>query len=215
MVRFQLFGIPITILPWFWVTLVIFGFLFTRDVSDSRGLFKVVLFVIAGFFSILIHELGHALTIKKFKARTEIVLQAFGGYATYPRNRFSRTQDFFITAAGPALQLACGYLVAYLVRGYQFPNTESAHFVGAFITVSIFWAYFNLVPIYPLDGGQMLNALLGPKRRKITHITGIVFAATLAIFGLMNGMFFLAIFMGLFAQQNYQLLKGQSPQSPF
>ena len=105
MVRFRLFGIPITVLPWFWITLALIG---AGSLSSADDLFRLLLFILAGFFSVLVHELGHGLTIKKFGAPTEIVLQAFGGFATYPRDRFNRKQDFLVTAAGPAIQLVLG-----------------------------------------------------------------------------------------------------------
>jgi hypothetical protein len=63
----------------------------------------LVLFVLAGFISVLIHELGHALTGRLFKAQTAITLHAFGGFAVFPSARFTRWQDFLVTAAGPAV----------------------------------------------------------------------------------------------------------------
>ena len=74
MLRFRLFGIPITILPWFWITLAIIG---AGSLSTTDDLFRLLLFVLAGFFSVLVHELGHGLTIKKFGAPTAIVLRSF------------------------------------------------------------------------------------------------------------------------------------------
>ena len=168
MVRFRLFGIPITVLPWFWISLALIG---SSRISDSSDVFKVILFVLAGFISILVHELGHGLTIKKFGAPTEIVLQAFGGFATYPRNRFNRKQDFLVTAAGPAIQLALGGLILILYRNLseEMTFTMGGHFLYVLYLISFIWAIFNLVPVYPLDGGQLLNAVLGPKLKKLTH----------------------------------------------
>lgn len=214
MVRFQLFGIPITVLPWFWITLGIIGAV-SLGLNSAMDMLRLALFLLAGFISILIHELGHALAIKKFGQPTQIVLQSFGGYATYPKNRFSRLQDFLVSAAGPTIQLLLGFLTFLLLTQAQLPESQGTFFLNILMVISIFWAILNCVPVYPLDGGQMLNAILGPKRKKITHTVGIVIASLGALYGLSTGSFLMAIFMAMFAHQNYQLLKGQTPQSPF
>lgn len=205
MFRFRLFGIPITVLPWFWLTLAIIG---SQTIRSGSDLFQIVLFVLAGFISVLVHELGHALTIKKFGAPTEIVLQAFGGFATYPRNRFNRLQDFLLTAAGPAIQIALGLLVLLLIKTANLPDSMGLYFLEVLAGISLFWAILNLVPVFPLDGGQLLNAVLGPKNKKITHTIGIVVAIALGLLALKFGMIFATFFMGYFAYLNFQILQG-------
>lgn len=205
MFRFRLFGIPVTVLPWFWLTLAIIG---SQTVNGFSDVFRIVLFVLAGFISVLVHELGHALTIKKFGAPTEIVLQAFGGFATYPQNRFNRKQDFLLTAAGPAIQIALGLLVLLLIRTVDFPDSMGLYFLKVLAGISLFWAIINLVPVFPLDGGQLLNAVLGPKNKKITHITGIIVAIALGLLALNFGFIFATFFMGYFAYLNFQILQG-------
>ncbi|MEM9081910.1 MAG: site-2 protease family protein [Verrucomicrobiota bacterium] len=214
MINFRLFGIPVTILPWFWATMGIIGAL-SLGLESSQDFLRLALFMLAGFISILVHELGHGLTIKKFGADTQIVLQSFGGFATYPRNRFSRLQDFLVTAAGPAIQLLLGGVIHLILVNTNLPETQGKFFLHILVGISIFWAVFNCVPIYPLDGGQMLNAILGPKRRKVTHTVGVIAAILLGLFALYAGFMFMAIFAGMFAYQNYQLLQGKNPQSPF
>ena len=77
MIHFSLFRIPIQVQPFFWITLALIGGALRAD-SPERILFTA-LFVLAGFISVLVHELGHALTARRFGAYPEIVLQAFGG----------------------------------------------------------------------------------------------------------------------------------------
>lgn len=208
MVRFQLFGIPITILPWFWLTLAIIG---SGSLSSTGDLFRLVLFILAGFLSILIHELGHGLTIKKLGADTEIVLQAFGGFATYPKNRFNRLQDFLITAAGPAVQLILGAITLAIWWNLE-SDSMGKHFLFVLWAISFFWAIFNLMPIFPMDGGQLLNAILGPKRRTATHIIGICAALALGVFAIKYGLIIAALFMGYFAFLNFQILQNGKTQ---
>lgn len=206
MIRFHLFGIPITVLPWFWITLAIIG---ADSLATSEDLFRLLLFLLAGFLSILVHELGHGLTIKKLGAPTEIVLQAFGGFATYPLNRFNRKQDFLITAAGPGIQLVLGgiALAFYLNLSEEILKTMGGHFLFTLCVISFIWAIFNLMPIFPMDGGQLLNAVLGPKLKKITHTISVIAAVSLGILALKFGFFIAIFFMGYFAYQNIQILR--------
>ena len=61
MIQFSLFNIPIRVLPWFWVTMAFIGGVLYADTKEA--LFELLLFMLAGFISILVHELGHALSL--------------------------------------------------------------------------------------------------------------------------------------------------------
>ena len=205
MFRFNIFGIPVTIEPWFWATMAFIGGILQANTAER--LLMVALFVMAGFISILIHELGHALTIRKFGLPTQITLSAFGGYATHPAGVLSRTQSFLVTAAGPAIQIVFGVIVWIISERMIFPSGQIHYFVNILWIISLIWAIFNCLPIFPLDGGQMLAAILGPRRAKGLHLTGIVCAVVVGIWGFSAGYTLAAIFMGLFAYQNYQMLQ--------
>lgn len=206
MIRFSLFGIPVEVQPFFWITLVILGGALGAD--STAAVFKIVLFVLAGFISILIHELGHALTARSFGATSAITLQAFGGYAAYSGARMSRLQSFLITAAGPAIQCALGLAVLLLLRSLPDLSNHGFYFLQILMIISFVWAILNLLPVLPLDGGQMLNAVLGPARIKITLTISIVVAivAGLAMF-LKTGSILFPIFLGMFAWQAFKALK--------
>lgn len=205
MFRFNLFGIQINVEPWFWLTMAFVGG--GRNVSNKEGVLNLILFVLAGFISILIHELGHALTIKKYGLPTQVTLSFFGGYATHPAGILTRKQSFIVTAAGPGVQLVFGLIVLAVALTMTFPSENIAYFVNVLCGISLFWAIFNCLPIYPMDGGQMLASVLGPRRAKGVHITGIVCAGALSALALANGQLLIAGFMGLFAWQNYQMLQ--------
>jgi stage IV sporulation protein FB len=207
MIRFSIFRIPVEVQPFFWVTLVILGGALGAD--SSAEIFRIVLFVLAGFVSILIHELGHALSARAYGAQSRITLQAFGGYAAFSGVRLSRKQSFLVTAAGPGIQILLGLLVMALLRVLpEDMNRNGAYFLGILMVISFFWAILNLLPVVPLDGGQMLNALLGPERIKITLWTSIVvaIAAALLIYTT-TGSFLFPIFLAMFAWQAFKALK--------
>jgi len=209
MIRFSLFGIPITVQPFFWLTLVILG---GANGADTRAqILGIGLFVIAGFISILVHELGHALTARRFGAQTHIALIAFGGYAAYSGVQMTRRQSFLITAAGPAIQIALGFAVLLLARALPNLSLYGDHFLGTLIWISFAWAILNLLPVLPLDGGRMLESILGPKRIKITLWVTIITAiiAGLAIHE-KTGSWVFPIFLGMFAWQAFQQLKEEN-----
>lgn len=206
MIQFSIFGIPVAVQPFFWLTMALIGGATRPDTMTPQGLLNLALFIIAGFISILVHELGHALTIKHYRLPTTITLQAFGGYATYPSGRLSRPQSFLVTAAGPAFQLVLA-LIAYVLLHRLPPNDGLFIFLRALLGVSVIWALLNLLPVLPLDGGQLVNAVLGPARIRITLWITIVTGVVIGGLGLMMGQFFLAIFFGMFVFQAAQGLK--------
>ncbi|MEY5020317.1 MAG: hypothetical protein RLZ22_1405, partial [Verrucomicrobiota bacterium] len=163
---------------------------------------------LAGFISILIHELGHALTARKFGAYSSIVLQAFGGIAQHSGVRLSRPQSFAVTAAGPLLQIVLGLAVWYSLPQLTELKPHALYFFHTLMSISFIWAALNLLPILPLDGGQMLHAILGPKRQSITLWTTIICATLIGAFVfLQTKSVIFPIFMGLFAWQAWQALK--------
>ena len=206
MVEFKLFGIPIRVEPIFWLTLGIIGLLST-NANSAEGLLLMALFMLAGFASILIHEMGHALMIKHYKLPTQVVLSNFGGYASYPAGILDRKQSFLVTAAGPGLQILAATAVYFLFPHMTLGDSKLIYFFIIFIQISYFWALLNCLPILPLDGGQMLGAIMGPKRKAALHLVSIITAAVVAIYAISAGYIFGAIFMGMFAYQNYQAWK--------
>ena len=206
MIRFSIFGIPVEIQPFFWISLIILGGASTAD--TAAAILEIGLFVLAGFISILVHELGHALTARAFGAHSAITLQAFGGYAAYSGGLLNRRQSFLVTAAGPGIQILLGLAVFFLLPVLPELSDHGDYFLHILVVISFFWAILNLLPVVPLDGGQMLNALLGPAHIKITLWTSIIVACVVGV-GLFlwdrNPIF--PIFLGMFAWQAFQGLK--------
>lgn len=194
----------------FWLTLALLGGALS-GISTKAQLLSLGLFVLAGFISVLVHEMGHALTIRYFKLPTQIVLQAFGGYATHPAGVLNRLQSFLVTAAGPAIQILLGLAALAALLYAPLPKTLIQDFLWSLFGVSIIWAVLNCFPIYPLDGGRMLESILGPRRIRAVFITGLITAALLGLAAVALSQPFLAIFMGLFAWENYKNLQQHRP----
>lgn len=204
MIHFSIFGIPVRVEPWFWITMALIGG--GLSAGNSLEIMLVLVFIFAGFLSILTHELGHALMIRRYGLPTSITLQAFGGFAAYPAGRLDRKQSFLVTAAGPAVQFVLGVLL--IVVASSLPIPEGSLF-GPFLTyliwVSIAWSILNCLPVYPMDGGQMLAAVLGPQRQRFVHLISAIVAVAIGLAGFVFlNTILLPIFMALFAWQNWQ-----------
>ena len=208
MIVFNFLGIPVRIEPWFWITMFLLGG--GLHVTAPQDLINVALFMFAGWISIFIHELGHALTIRKFGLPTVISLVAFGGTASYPSGILSRRQSFLVTAAGPGIQFLLGILVIAIIRNFPIPESSLLLvLLHNLVWISVVWSVFNCLPIYPLDGGQMLSAVVGNQRSKLVHITSMCCATVVGILLFWQfGTFIIAAFMAYFVLINYQAIKG-------
>ncbi len=210
MLSFNLFGIPVRILPWFWVTMALIGG--GLSANDSASILNTMIFIVAGLISILVHELGHALTVRKFGLPTAITLQAFGGYASFPAGQLNRKQSFIVTAAGPALQIALGLIMLIVYLVVPIPNQSLLKALVLYLWgISILWALLNCLPVYPMDGGQMMAAVLGPQRAHFVHLISAIVAVTIGILAyLYFNTFLLPIFMAFFAWQNWQSFQART-----
>jgi stage IV sporulation protein FB len=110
------------------------------------------------FFIILIHELGHVLAATFFSWRIkQITLLPFGGVAEMDEhgNR-PLAEEAFVILAGPLQHL---WLVGAAFCFYQFSLISPEHF-SLFLNFNVMVLLFNLLPIWPLDGGKLVLLLL-------------------------------------------------------
>lgn len=203
MLRFTLFRFPVTVHWMFWVTCALIG-------GTLNNIPLLVTFAAAAFVSILIHELGHAFLMRHFRARASILLYALGGLTIPSGARFSRGADILISLAGPVVQVAVGFLVKRFSPTLTLHNYNSPGMIllQQFTYISIAWGVLNLLPIFPLDGGHVLNSILGPRRWRTTLMIGIGCCAVLIVWCLIWGMFYNALIVGMLAYGNINRLKG-------
>lgn len=212
MLRFSLFDFPIVIHWFFWVNIALLGG--ALDASSPRRMQALAGWMLAAFVSVLIHELGHAFAMRRFgDRRVGVLLYAFGGVARGSR-WLSRREDILVSAAGPALQLAAGFLLDVLVGGARMSSVFVASFAGSFIQVSIWWALLNLLPIQPLDGGHICRAFLGQGRLRLSLVISLVCACGMALYTFQHGGLFITLLFGMMAFNNWRELQGQ-PQVPW
>ena len=228
MIRFSLFGVPVSIHPTLWLTLAILGRAYC--VTSMVGLMCVLLFILAAFVVLLAHEMGHALVGRRLGGGEPCVYLAWlGGDCTNETARLTRMQGVAMTAAGPLSSLlggVLGYLglclyvgdftIGTLLASYSalgiMPAVElpgcSPLVICLFfylIEVSCWWTLLNLLPIFPLDGGQIMQGLM--KSRSQMHAISLGSAVVFALaFGSL-GMWLLTLFMILLAVLNHKLYR--------
>lgn len=207
MLSFRLFGFPVRIEWMFWLLCILLGMPFLQqDGPAGLGRFALMTAVVLG--SILWHELGHAWARQRFRAAwSEILLYGFGGLCSGP-GRFTRRESVMIAAAGPAASLILGGATRLIVYTPGIQDPWVSFFVVQMLWVNIGWAIFNLLPILPLDGGQIFDGLVPDRHRSLVPKAGFVLALIVAVLGLLSGSFFMAAMFGLLAHGNWQRIKG-------
>ncbi len=193
------------------------------DAQTPEAIKGVLLFMVAVFISILIHELGHALTGLKMGApRTSIELHGMGGLARFPNARFNRKQSILTTAAGPGASLFLAFFAHALIgvlsqnmSDSEIHNSPVVEFLLIVKRINIFWSIVNLFPVLPLDGGQILRDLLGPRHYKLTATISLVTLVILAaLLWLLTQSIFNMVIMALLAQQNWAVYKANQQNPP-
>ncbi|MBO5437565.1 MAG: hypothetical protein J6A23_07875, partial [Thermoguttaceae bacterium] len=167
--NFQLFGIPVRVHPLFWILSLFLG-------MNLSGPQMLILWILAVFVSILVHELGHALVMRTYGIQPRIVLYSFGGLTIFDRRYHLRWfENILVSFAGPGagfcfLGLLAGILcllgqtqvLNLFPAAFGFETDGSCFVLSEYLTlllyfliqVNVFWGILNLMPIFPLDGGQ-------------------------------------------------------------
>lgn len=166
--HFRIFGIPVRVEPVFFVIAALFGYQYI-DISVSL----VFVWIAVSFVSILVHELGHALVLRLFGQPSSIVLHAFGG-VTMSQRRLSTARSVAVSLAGAGTALLLLWWPARTLDGstwwrHQVLWVRGAVYFTAF--ANLWWSVANLLPIRPLDGGNVVAELFGlPVSRRVSLV---------------------------------------------
>jgi Zn-dependent protease len=235
--RFSVGDIPVRVHPLFWLIALLLG--------SSGDLLTIPLWIIVVFVSVLIHELGHALAFRRYGIRSQIVLYAMGGLTIpeavpwgtgWGRVVPTPRQEIVISLAGPLAGFAFAALVMLFTRFaggillqsrlfgiLPLPLMAALPFGGRFLSlfltmllfVNLFWGIFNLLPVLPLDGGQVTKSLLvqydpWDGARKALWVS-VVAGGIIALFSLLvMRSVYVALLFGILAFQSYQSLQNRT-----
>jgi Zn-dependent protease len=201
-----MFGVPIRVHPLFWVVVAVVGYGPFFVEGGSIGL--LLLWVGCAFVSLLLHEFGHVLMGRAFGAHGHIVLYAMGGLAIGSKDgRQGRWQRMAVSFAGPLAQLLLYGLLWALTKTEQSPvpllwRRNAWPAIQMLLYINWYWPLLNLLPIWPLDGGQITReaceGLLGFKGVIVSLWISIVVSGLLALQVLaeINGRPFLPVYVG-------------------
>ncbi len=202
-----------------WTFLLLIGWIVlmhVRQGADAAAAIAGVVLVLAVFGCVVLHELGHALTAKRFGIRTrDITLLPIGGVARLERMPDDPRQELWVALAGPAVNVVIAGALFFsleLTAGLA-PLSQTVRVGGGFVSqlmwINVVLVAFNLLPAFPMDGGRVMRALLALRLDYVraTQIAATVGQGMAILFG-MAGLFsknpmlmFIALFVFLGAQE--------------
>lgn len=192
-------GIELRVHATFLILLAWMALLYGRDTGTVAGAVTGVVFTIAVFASVVLHELGHALTARRFGVATrDITLLPIGGVARLESIPEEPMQELAVALAGPGVTLGVALVTYALMRAVGIPASPPvtglrtvAGFVAELMWVNVTLLVFNLLPAFPMDGGRVLRALLALRMNylRATEIAARAGRAFALLFGMLGLIF--------------------------
>ncbi|UCH89600.1 MAG: hypothetical protein JSV49_02835 [Thermoplasmata archaeon] len=178
-------------------------------------------FLILLSFSVVIHELGHAYYAQRYKVYIhEIILLPFSGISVRSGMPKDELDEFRIASIGPLVSFSIVLCMApfiYFFYGFEYLlrlNILEFSPILKFFKINLVLTIFNLIPIYPMDGGRMLRAVLSHKldyQRAtiwVTRLTYIIIIALIVmglVFNLLVILFAFFLYGAAHSKKNFDL----------
>jgi len=214
-------GVPVRLHFTFVLLLV---FLLFIGVGGQQSAATTVLYILALFASVLLHEFGHALVARRFGIRTlEIVMYPIGGVSR-PERQPKASEELWIALAGPAVNfLIAAALLTWVGASQGWVALEKlreptdANLAERIALGNLVLWLFNLLPAYPMDGGRILRAFLALRRppeeaTRLAAGAGQTLSFLMGLAGMLWGNYmlvFVALFVYLGAAQEGAAARGR------
>jgi Zn-dependent protease len=209
-----------------WTLLVFFAWLFGMTLWRGGSLttaFGGLALVGSVFGCVALHELGHALTAKRFGITTrDITLYPFGGIARLQSAQMKPAEELWVALAGPAVNVAIAIALYVLsgVTGYSVATSgilQPGGFLSTLMWLNVSLAAFNMIPAFPMDGGRVLRAGLASRMRydaatQVAVFVGTIIAAGFFLFGIFTlnpVLAFIGVFVFFGARHEAQAITGR------
>lgn len=220
----RIFGVDVYLHFTFLLLLGFLGLVAWQSTGGVEASLEIVVFVLALFACVLLHEFGHALMARRFGiATSDITLLPIGGIARLERMPERPAHELMVAVAGPAVNLIIAAILAvWLVATSGFSSVgqmdmSGGPFLRRLMVFNLALVAFNLLPAFPMDGGRVLRALLAARlgRRRATAIAAQVGQALAIAMGFVGFFYspvliFIAIFVFLGAQAESGLVEVQA-----
>ncbi len=203
----RLAGIDVYVHATFFLLLLWLGLVYGQKGGMPAAIHGIV-FILLLFGCVVLHELGHALTARRFGIRTRnIVLLPIGGVASLEKMPDDPKEEILVALAGPSVNLLIAALLWLLLAAQPLlplsaEDPARGGMLQNLLVLNLFLALFNLLPAFPMDGGRVLRALLAfrMERMRATRtaaLIGQLMAIWLGFMGLMYNpiLIFIALFV--------------------
>jgi Zn-dependent protease len=196
-------GIPVRFEPVFFVIIVILGL-------GQEPKF-VASWVVVATISVLLHELGHAVAFRAYGLQPSVVLHGLGGLTT-GEGALGPGARIVTSLAGPLAALVLLGLPAVMLEWSDaIPPGDARTVLSQVVWVNVGWSVLNLVPVLPLDGGQVFLAVCDlftkGRGRRVAEILSVVVAGAIAVWAYQRGFVFGALLAGGLAALNLSHLR--------
>lgn len=209
--QFRALGIPVYVTGSSVLLLVFLGMAQYGLQLNAQVLLLAALFALMAFASVLVHELGHAVVGARLgRPARQIVFTGMGGRCDFDR-RMSPAQNVLISLAGPLAGLALGVVALVAQRLLPSSAPYAVHIaISNLVWINFAWSIFNLLPIFPMDGGQVLAGGLQMRLRpatawKVTQVVSIGLAVLLAAGAFFLGQRWLAAVLVFIIMENLRV----------
>jgi Zn-dependent protease len=218
-------GIDVNLHLTFFLLLAFFGFSAYMASGSLAGVWDGLLYILALFGCVVLHEYGHALAARRYGIPTrDITLYPIGGVARLERMPEKPTQELVVALAGPLVNvvIAVGLFVFLWLTNDLTPITRLSLLQGGSLLerlmyVNVSLVLFNLLPAFPMDGGRVLRAILAMNMAygQATRIAAMLGQGMALLFGFIglftNPMLILvAVFVWIAAGQEAQMVQVKS-----
>ena len=211
----RLAGIPVKIHWTFGFLLLFIGYYALDHHLPADDAFWFFSYVMILFFFVVLHEMGHALTARRFGVRTkDVIISPIGGVARLERMPENPRHELLISLAGPFVNviLAAFFGIGlWLFADRMLPVDTRINFIenpqdyiAYLFLINLALVGFNMIPAFPMDGGRVLRSLLTMitgdrmKATLIASVSGQVLAVGFISFGLYLREYSMLVFIGLF-----------------
>lgn len=202
--QFRLGSIPVRVRAYFFLMAVMLGAQFRTP--QLVGTWIAIVFV-----SVLVHELGHALVGKAFGLVPQIDLHGMGGTTSWVKGRekLGPGRSIAISLAGPFAGFVFGTIVLVYAKAGPGPKSPYAAFaLEQLLWVNFGWGIVNLLPMMPLDGGNVARSALDwvtkGRGEKPARILSIAIAGLALVWAAINAQAWLGLLAAMFTWSNVQ-----------